>query len=452
MFNFVLRAAAAGVLLLSTPLPAQPSSLRVEPYAFRLADGTDLAAERGTLLGTRGPQRSRARGGSRSASSASARPTRSPGAPIVYLAGGPGGSGVATARGPRQPIFLALAPGRRRDRARPARHRPVQPYPALHGRAAARSGAGAERGDAERLLSRDARRCVARWRAAGVAVNGYTTEQSADDIEDLRRALGVRQARPVGASPTARISAMATMRRHPRLDRPRRSSPRSTGIEPDGQAARPYRSPSSRGSTRRCRPISSPRCAGSMPASTPSRRASPSPARRAACTFRADSFPLRMMAGHRAQESGRHRRSLPAPMPRSTPGQTQPLAPLVYGFFYRDPLTMSGMPELMDIASGISDARLALVRAQAPGSLHRHGDQLPDAAAARRRAGPRSRRSLPAGDPLEHPGAAVQRRSRRPHPARGAGGGDGGPRPTSTGSSSATAATICSRRIPTFPG
>src|SRR5262249_23707802 len=31
-----------------------------------------------------------------------------PGAPIVYLAGGPGGSGIATARGSRFPLFMAM--------------------------------------------------------------------------------------------------------------------------------------------------------------------------------------------------------------------------------------------------------------------------------------------------------------------------------------------------------
>ncbi|MDX1578897.1 MAG: alpha/beta hydrolase, partial [Gemmatimonadota bacterium] len=31
-----------------------------------------------------------------------------PGSPIVYLAGGPGGSGIATARGGRFPLFMAL--------------------------------------------------------------------------------------------------------------------------------------------------------------------------------------------------------------------------------------------------------------------------------------------------------------------------------------------------------
>jgi pimeloyl-ACP methyl ester carboxylesterase len=44
------------------------------------------------------------------------------------------------------------------------------------------------------------------------------------------------------------------------------------------------------------------------------------------------------------------------------------LAPLIYDYFYRRPLSV-GMGELMDVASGISEARLALVRRQAARSL-----------------------------------------------------------------------------------
>jgi pimeloyl-ACP methyl ester carboxylesterase len=81
-------------------------------------------------------------------------------------------------------------------------------------------------------------------------------------------------------------------------------------------------------------------------------------------TLRIGAFPLRMMAGivpknpdGIAQLAGAYR-ALDA-------GQTQALAPLIYGFFYKDPITMTGMPELMDVASGVTEARLKLVREQA---------------------------------------------------------------------------------------
>jgi pimeloyl-ACP methyl ester carboxylesterase len=84
-------------------------------------------------------------------------------------------------------------------------------------------------------------------------------------------------------------------------------------------------------------------------------------------SFRADSFPLRMMAGILpknpdgiAQLAGAYQ-ALEA-------GRTEALTLLIWGYFFKDPLTLSGMPELMDIASGITDSKLALVRRQAPGS------------------------------------------------------------------------------------
>ncbi len=83
------------------------ATLHVEPYDFRLADGSDLAAERGSFLVPEDRNDPNSRlitiGFVRFRST-----NPNPGAPIIYLAGGPGGSGVDTARGPRQPIFLAL--------------------------------------------------------------------------------------------------------------------------------------------------------------------------------------------------------------------------------------------------------------------------------------------------------------------------------------------------------
>src|SRR5687768_4365697 len=107
MILTLLRAAALAGCCLATAAAAAVPALRVEPYAFRLADGTDLPAERGTFSVPEDRNDPRSRridiGFVRFRST-----NPNPGAPIVYLAGGPGGSGVATARGPRQPIFLAL--------------------------------------------------------------------------------------------------------------------------------------------------------------------------------------------------------------------------------------------------------------------------------------------------------------------------------------------------------
>nr|MDQ4087203.1 alpha/beta hydrolase [Pseudomonadota bacterium] len=85
-------------------------------------------------------------------------------------------------------------------------------------------------------------------------------------------------------------------------------------------------------------------------------------------TFRADSFPLRMMAGVGAKNPDGIAQLAGAYMALEA-GQTAPVARLIWDFFYKNPLTMNGMTELMDLSSGISDARLAEVRRQAASAV-----------------------------------------------------------------------------------
>ncbi|HEY0115568.1 MAG TPA: alpha/beta fold hydrolase, partial [Allosphingosinicella sp.] len=203
----------AFALALPVAAAAQAPQLRTEPYAFRLADGSDLAAERGRMMVPEDRNDPRSRrieiGFVRFRST-----NPNPGAPIIYLAGGPGGSGVATARGARQPVFLAL--------------RQVADVIALDQRGTGWSNhippcTASRRLDPGLVLSEATltayhretlRECLGRWRAAGVATGGYTTEQSAADLEDLRRALGARKIDLWGISYGTHL-AMATMRRFP---------------------------------------------------------------------------------------------------------------------------------------------------------------------------------------------------------------------------------------------
>ncbi|HEX8574039.1 MAG TPA: alpha/beta hydrolase [Allosphingosinicella sp.] len=356
----LLRPALAAVLALAAFPASAESPLKMEPAKFKLADGTELAVERGTFSvpeDRRDPRSRRIDIGFIRFKSTSSRP----GAPIVYLAGGPGGSGVATARGPRQPIFLAL--------------RSVADVIALDQRGIGLSNhippctAKRKLDPSEPLTEatlaayhrETLERCLAEWRAAGVAVNGYTTEQNADDLEDLRKALGARKIDLWGISYGTHL-AMAAMRRHPgSIGRVALAS--AEGMDQtvklpahlDAAFARIERH--SPGLTERMRRVHSKFDAAPQAFALPQ-----------GASFRADSFPLRMMAGILpknpdgiAQLAGAYQ-ALEA-------GQTQALAPLVWSYFFREPLTMSGMPELTDIASGISDEKLALVRRQAPDSL-----------------------------------------------------------------------------------
>jgi pimeloyl-ACP methyl ester carboxylesterase len=353
------RPAFAALLALAA-VPGQAEPMRVEPATFKLADGTDLPVERGTFSvpeDRRDPRSRRIDIGFIRFKSTSPRP----GAPIVYLAGGPGGSGVATARGPRQPVFLAL--------------RAVADVIALDQRGIGLSNhippcTAKRKLDPAVPLTEESLtayhretldRCLAEWRAAGVAVNGYTTEQNADDLEDLRKALGARKIDLWGISYGTHL-ALATIRRHPgSIGRVALAS--AEGMDQtvklpahlDATFARIERF--APGLTARMRRVHAKYDAAPQTFTLPQ-----------GGSFRTDSFPLRMMAGILpknpdgiAQLAGAYQ-ALEA-------GQIQALAPLVYGFFFKDPLTMSGMPELTDIASGITDSKLALVRRQAPDSL-----------------------------------------------------------------------------------
>jgi len=137
-----------------------------------------------------------------------------PGPPLVFLAGGPGGSGIDAAAGPLFPLFqrlrqvadvIALDPrGVGLSRPRPLCRatwrypldRPSQPSELL---ATARERS---------------RGCAATLARAGFDLTAYQAEAGADDLEDLRRALGAERLDLWGFSFGTQL-ALVTLRRHP---------------------------------------------------------------------------------------------------------------------------------------------------------------------------------------------------------------------------------------------
>ena len=141
--------------------------------------------------------------------------TKNPGAPIVYLAGGPGGSGTGTATGSRFPLFMAM--------------REIGDVIAFDQRGTGMSKPNLtcyERWDlpldappSREQLARVGRErssdCAFYWRnIQRVDLSGYNTNESADDLEDLRKALGAKQISLWGISYGTHLG-LTTIRRHP---------------------------------------------------------------------------------------------------------------------------------------------------------------------------------------------------------------------------------------------
>ena len=115
---------------------------------------------------------------------------RRPGAsPVVYLAGGPGGSGVAAAQGPRWPIFDAV----RRERdvilldqrgTGGSSAPPACPHKVHHLTTRAQDHA-----QSLAAFKQAAARCVEHWRSMGLDPDAYSTTESAADLRVLQTAL-----------------------------------------------------------------------------------------------------------------------------------------------------------------------------------------------------------------------------------------------------------------------
>lgn len=142
-----------------------------------------------------------------------------PGSPIVYLAGGPGGSGIAAAAGTRFPLFMAM--------------REVADVIALDQRGTGRSRPSLNCREPivyppDKPLEREAlleafrqasRPCAERLRGEGADLSGYNTEESADDLEDLRKALGAEKISLWAISYGTHLALTAVKRHERRLDR-----------------------------------------------------------------------------------------------------------------------------------------------------------------------------------------------------------------------------------------
>jgi pimeloyl-ACP methyl ester carboxylesterase len=204
-------------LLLTASLNAQPKAgtLKIKPYTFENDKKEKVDAEFGTLF----VPENRSNPESNLIEVVFVRfksTAKNPGPPIVYLAGGPGGSGIGAATGSRFPLFMAL---REIGDVIAYDQRGTgysKPNLGCYDRLALPLDVAPTREAAIKELRENAESCKSYWRdIQRVDLTGYNTNESADDLEDLRKALGVNQISLWSISYGTHL-AFATMRRHPK--------------------------------------------------------------------------------------------------------------------------------------------------------------------------------------------------------------------------------------------
>lgn len=143
------------------------------------------------------------------------------GSPIIYLAGGPGGSGVSTAQYPnfRFPLFMAL--------------RKQCDVIALDQRGTGKSRVAPKCTSKQtvpltvkltelqrtKLYRAAAKECLEYWEKEGVDVLGYTTVQNALDIDDLRRHLQADKVTLWGISYGSHLALASLKLLHGKIDK-----------------------------------------------------------------------------------------------------------------------------------------------------------------------------------------------------------------------------------------
>lgn len=142
-----------------------------------------------------------------------------PGAPIVYLSGGPGGSGIETAKHERFPLFMAM--------------REFGDVIALDQRGAGLSAEAPKcvsetvipmdrrvsQTERDTLLRQAVEFCGTFWRKAGYDTAGYTTVENAQDLDALRAHLGAPKISLWGISYGTHLALAAIKEMGPRLDK-----------------------------------------------------------------------------------------------------------------------------------------------------------------------------------------------------------------------------------------
>ncbi len=360
---------AFGVKILAATPDATPS-IAFEPYEFVANNGERIDAERGRFMVSENRNAADARDIEiqfvRFKST-----SESPGNPIVYLAGGPGGSGVDTARGRRFPLFMAMREfgdviaydqrGTGFSNAVPpcvsSYHTPLsEPLVQATERA---------------LMHKAADECTVFWQEKGVDLAGYNTVQNALDLDDMRRALGVEKVDIWGISYGSHL-ALAAVKIMPDhigklvlaaiegLDATVKYPARTeayfkrlqAAINVDTETAAAYPDFVAQMNRVHAQVEKTP-----LHATITDKDGNEQ-------SMAIGKMELQFVTSFFIADPARAS-NLPGIYAMAEFGSADRIAPLIYKFMRAEPITFTGMAEAMDIMSGISPTRAAAVKAQA---------------------------------------------------------------------------------------
>jgi len=146
--------------------------------------------------------------------------TDNPGSPIIYLAGGPGGTGTGTARGRRFPLFMDMR-----------QHGDVYAFdqrgtglsdndiPVCNSSVAETATHNVTDEEWATARQQAAVECAAFWADEGVDLRGYTTMESVHDLSDLREHIGADRISLWGISYGSHLALAALNTMDDELDR-----------------------------------------------------------------------------------------------------------------------------------------------------------------------------------------------------------------------------------------
>ncbi|MBA3403226.1 MAG: alpha/beta fold hydrolase [Gemmatimonadaceae bacterium] len=197
---------------------AQTSSIKWTPFVFTSSAGDTLSADSARVS----VPENRSRPGSARISLAVVRVRSTaarPGAPIIYLAGGPGGAGIGGVRGDLFPTVAALRTVS--DVILFDQRGTGATLPSLVVRTTFGVPLNISSSSPEAMQALIARStaAAAEVRGRGIDLTSYNTVENADDVDDLRKALGANKLILWGHSYGSHLG-LAYLRRHePRVER-----------------------------------------------------------------------------------------------------------------------------------------------------------------------------------------------------------------------------------------